>query len=554
MSTSTAVANPATVVADSPTSSAQTPRPRRSKPVSAVPHQEITGRQYCDKLRAYIATRKGRFVKDEDGAIFVLFDRWIVPLSQSPDNVDISSLMIDACGVTTVLVPARIAVQRLLVHAKKEASKIQSRSFSTVSKDGARVYIPTADGSVLQISADRIQTVSNIENPDSVWIKHPKDEAFRYMDIAPRDGLNLFEELLVETQACKHPEMRWFVAMHEGLFPFVRDLASSRIIVLHQGGTQQGKTTGAERFTRLHGLGSVTGNATVAALRNEPDPGLLVLDNKEHVNLTVELIEHLLFLSTGAEPKRSRSDGAIRPSNKTRPVGVITSIEGVFKPELRARCAEVKYSVSGGRTEREAIERRVVDQRHVINSSLVRVLQRFLSIQALRKKTPNPFGNFDVHFTALCNLLRAFAELADKPEEWAEAMINSWDRYLRHQDDGEEESSELEYPIRKILQEQSFFKNLEVQSQAASHLGRRGTLYTTTAAWLLSELQKQPALQSALPRNPAGLTRRLPSEKFLDFKFLRTGESPDVERTASRRAIGFFFPDDTMTTNDDAVR
>jgi len=237
---------------------------------------------------------------------------------------------------------------------------------------------------------------------------------------------------MVETQACKHPEMRWFVAMHEGLFPFVRDVASGRILVLHQGGTQQGKTTGAERFTRLHGLGSVTGNATVAALRNEPDPGLLVLDNKEHVNLTTELIEHLLFLSTGAEPKRSRSDGSMRPSNKTRPVGMITSIEGVFKAELKMRCAEVKYSLCGRRTGREGIERRIVDQRHVINSALVRVLQRFLSIEPMRKKTPNPFdGNFDVHFAALCNLLRAFAELSGKPQEWAEEMINSWDRYLR---------------------------------------------------------------------------------------------------------------------------
>jgi hypothetical protein len=279
------------------------------------------------------------------------------------------------------------------------------------------------------------------------------------------------------------------------------------------------------------------------------------LDNKEHVNLTAELIEHLLFLSTGAEPKRSRSDGSMRPSNKTRPVGVITSIEGVFKAELKMRCAEVKYSLSGSRTEREGIERRIVDQRHIINSALVRVLQRFLSIEPVHKKTPNPFdGNFDVHFAALCNLLRAFAEVAGKAEEWAEEMINSWDRYLRHQDDGEEESSELEYPIRKILKEQSVFRNPEVRSQVISHAGRRGTLYTTTAAWLLSELQKQPALQSALPRNPAGLTRRLPSEKFLDFEFLRSGESPDVERTASRRAIGFFFPDDAMTTNDDAAK
>lgn len=543
--------------AANPTTTSLTPATpsRRARKNVLVPPSEVEGQKYFDRLLKYIAERKGKFVKDEDGVVSILFDRRAISLSSAQENVAISSLMIDACGVTTVLVPARIAIQRLLVHAQREASNIQSRSFSAVSTDGARVYVPTAGDTVLQISADRIQAVSNIQNPDSVWIKHPKDCAFRYIDADPRVGLELFEELLVETQACKHPEMRWFVAMHEGLFPFVRDVASSRILVLHQGGTQQGKTTGAERFTRLHGLGIVTGNATVAALRNEPDPGLLVLDNKEHVNLTTELIEHLLFLSTGAEPKRSRSDGSMRPSNKTRPVGVITSIEGVFKTELKIRCAEVKYSLSGSRTGREGIERRIADQRHVINSALVRVLQRFLSIEPAHMRTPNPFdGNFDVHFTALCNLLRAFAELTDKPEQWAEAMINSWDRCLRHQDDGEEESSELEYPIRKILKDQGFFKNPEVRSQAISRDGRRGTLYTTTAAYLLSELQKLPTIQSALPRIAASLTRRLSSEKFLDFEFLRAGESPDVERTASRRAIGFFFPNDAMTTNDEVVR
>jgi hypothetical protein len=542
-------ANPATTSLTPATPS------RRARKNVLVPPSEVEGQKYFDRLLKYIAERNGKFVKDEDGVVSILLDRRAIPLSSAHENVATSGLMIDACGVSTVLVPARIAIQRLLVHAQREASNIQSRSFSAVSTDGARVYVPTAGGTILQITADRIQAVSNIQNPDSVWIKHPKDCAFGYIDADPRVGLELFEELLVETQACKHPEMRWFVAMHEGLFPFVRDVASSRILVLHQGGTQQGKTTGAERFTRLHGLGSVTGNATVAALRNEPDPGLLVLDNKEHANLTTELIEHLLFLSTGAEPKRSRPDGSMRPSNKTRPVGVITSIEGVFKAELKMRCAEVKYSLCGSRTGREEIERRIVDQRHVINSALVRVIQRFLAIEPVHKKTPNPFdGNFDVHFAALCNLLRAFAELSGKPEEWAEEMTNSWDRYLRHQDDGEEESSELEYPIRKILKEQGFFKNPEIRSQAISHAGQRGTLYTTTAAWLLSELQKQPALQSALPRIPAGLTRRLSSEKFLDFKFLRSGESPDVERTASRREIGFFFPDDAVTTNDGAVR
>lgn len=36
----------------------------------------------------------------------------------------------------------------------------------------------------------------------------------------------------------------------------------------------------------------------------------------------------------------------------------------------------------------------------------------------------------------------------------------------------------------------------------------------------------------------------------MDFKVVRSGEMPEVERTASRRQIGFFFPSDVVTAND----
>jgi hypothetical protein len=104
---------------------------------------------------------------------------------------------------------------------------------------------------------------------------------------------------------------------------------------VHQESTQQGKTTGAKRFILLHGLGDVTGDGSVAALANEPDQGLLVLDNKEQTNFDKRLIDYCLFLSTGGTRKRSSSDGtSTRSTNTFRPVGVITTIEGVFKAEL----------------------------------------------------------------------------------------------------------------------------------------------------------------------------------------------------------------------------
>jgi len=78
------------------------------------------------------------------------------------------------------------------------------------------------------------------------------------------------------------------------------------------GPTQQGKTSGVQRFTLLHGLGLVKGDYTVGALAGLGDIGLLVLDNKEQANFTQELIDFCLFLATGAERGRSQVDGRLR--------------------------------------------------------------------------------------------------------------------------------------------------------------------------------------------------------------------------------------------------
>jgi hypothetical protein len=528
-----------------PASESQKSSAQRRAGVSSDP-TEKRGITYFKKLLSYITARKGRFVKDDSGMLSALIGKSVVPLN-STDNLALSSLIIDACDVSSITFAARAAIQRLQVHAYKAASKIQSRTLGALSKDEERIYLPTANDSLLQITAGAVQPVPNIDNPDSLWVHHPQGEAFQFTEGDPGPGLELFEELLVESQACKYPEMRWFVAINEGIFPLIRDLAFIRFLTVHQGPTQQGKTSRAARFLRCHELGDVTGNASPAALRNKPDAGLLVLDNKEHVNLTPEIIENLLFLSTGADPQRCLSDGSMRHPNKTRPVVVITSIEGVYKTELRERCVEIDYAVVGKKTQREGLDKRITKERDKMISAIILVLQRFLRLRG-NFENPNPFnGNFDIHFSTLCDLLRAFGEVAAKPPEWAEELIRAWDRRIRYDKANEIETSELEFPIRQIL-ESTFGQNPELEQRAMPYEGRQGRIYKTTAAWMLSQLQKHPGLLASLPRTPAALTKRLSSERFSAFKFVS-----EFERTSNRRSVGFFVPDDAMTTDDDEV-
>jgi hypothetical protein len=527
--------------------------PAAPQPTEAKrPDPEIQGEAYATRLISYIAARNGKFLKNDEGDIFLHLEGREILLSR--ENVGLSGLMLAVCDVSTVLAAGRIAIQRLLVHAQRAAADTNSRQFSAVSQDEKRIYIPVSGDKLLQISEEKIQTVPNITNEDALWIKHPKGKPFKYVEADAQSGLASFEDLLVETLPCKHDEMRWFLGMHEGLFPLVRDFRTTQFLVVHRGATQQGKTSGAQRFNLLHGLGEVTGDASIPALSVEGDVGLLVLDNREQENLNPVLVDYLLFLATGAVRKRANNDGSrVRSSEPHRPTVVITSIEGMdIKAELRERCVEVEFCVSGQKVGREGTEKAISAERDSILSALVPVLQRFLSIRKQHRKTPNPFGgNFDAHFTALCDLLRAFADVAGKPDAWAEQMIVAWDRIIRQRSDGDDEESELEYHICEVL-----LRPLpqDVQRKQIKFQGREGTLHVVArCAFLLNELKRSGLLN--LPRNPKGFSNRLLSERFRRFAVVREADAPEhkeLKRSATCRPVGFFIPGDDMTVNDDA--
>ena len=552
MSTQPAVVDPTPSPAATPNTRPAKPKPGVSKSPEVTPSpSELRGAAYANRLRRYITEQKGQFLRDEAGNLFVFLHGRSISLNIAPENFDLSSLLLRVCNVTTVLCEARIAIERLQYAANESCSDVRERRFSACSEDEKHIYIPIQDEKLLEVSGEAIRIVPNVTNEALFWIRHPEKTPFRYTETGPQSGLSDFERLLVTTLSCKQQEMRWFIAMHEGLFPFVRDTVKARLLVTHEGGTQQGKTTGAQRFTLLHGLGDVTGDGSVAGLCNQRDTGLLVLDNKEQKNLTQPLIDFCLFLSTGARRLRSSKDGSeTYTTNKFRPAGVITSIEGVHKAELAARNVSIPFSISGQKIGREDIERKISEQRHHINSALVFVLQRFLVIRAEHRPTPNPRPGFDAHFTALCDLLRAFGEVAGKPPEWAEGIIAAWNRTIPQQQI-EAEDSEFEYYIRQILYE-TIPQNVQRKDNVEIR-GQIGTLFILQCGFLLGELRRLPGLLASLPKTPQGFSNRLATDRFRGIVFLRESDAPEhLKRKNNIRFIGFFDPSDKVTPGDDA--
>ncbi len=500
------------------------------------------------RLFGYIKECRGQFLRDESGSFHLIIDDRRVPLNYARDNYGLADLMIQACGVSTINAGAQAAIQRLQVIASKNASGLRLRRFSAVSDDGLRLYVPTHGGNLLQITADGMTTVPNGGNQDSFWLEHPYNSPLTYTEGDPIPHLEQFEQLLVDTQACAVPAMRWLVAMAEGLFPFVRDLSNARLLTVHLGPSQCGKTTGARRFVLLHGLGDVKGDFSVASLGNMPDPGLLVLDNKEHSNFKQDLIDYCLFLATGAERGRSNSDGQIRTSG-TRPVGVITSIEGVPKQELQKRCAIVEYAKQPTALKLGPIEKALRENRHQIGSALMPVLRRYLQIKDTEDGLPNPIPEFEEHFTALCLLLLAYADVAGKSREWATEIIGGWDRTLADRD---AEETDLEQPMLRLFRDSAI--TADMNQERVTHAGYTGNLYVTDMGYILTLLQQLNLHDLALPKTPAGLGRRLWSTNFQGLSILGEDSGLDcLKRNKVIRPVGVFIPDaaDDAVTQDD---
>ena len=377
---------------------------KKGKNYPSRPRSENEGNLYELNLKAYIRQHKGQYIRADDGSFHVIMQGRRIPISFDRNNHHLAKLMLEACQVTSLSAGAQAAIQRLQIIAHTNASNITLKNFSGLSGDQGRLYIPVQGGKLLTLTAEGTQLVANGDNEDKLWIEHPEDCPFRYKAAGgSSDGLALFERLVVDTQSCRTPAMRWLVAMHEGLFPYVREICRARFLLVHIGGTQQGKTTGAERFTLLQGLGEVKGDYSVAALANMRDIGLLVMDNREQANFTQQLIDFCLFLATGAEWGRSSTDGQVR-KNSARPAAVITSIEGAWKAELQARCVEIPYEISGTKVDRDDVSEEILLHRHEMLSAIAPVFQMWLRIRKegsrhFRYECPRP--NFERHFSVL---------------------------------------------------------------------------------------------------------------------------------------------------------
>jgi len=90
----------------------------------------------------------------------------------------------------------------------------------------------------------------------------------------------------------------------------------------------------------------------------------------------------------------------------------------------------------------------------------------------------------------------------------------------------------------------------DVRREQITHAGNAGTLYVLEMTDLLTLLQKLQLRDLSLPRNSAGLGRRLRSSTFQSISILDDESAPRLDclrRKATARPVGIFIPNDGVT-------
>lgn len=521
-----------------------------------LPAHEIDGWKFADQMIGYIKSQGGTFLRDDIGGYHVIIHGQRIPIAST--SLELQKFMLQVCNITTVSQDAAVAIKRLEVAAHEHASKMTFRRFSAMyDAEFPRVYLPiTEEGKILLVTPKEISLVPNGENDDHVWLEHPEGNPMEWQGMPNQDqlheGLNMFEDLLVQTQACASPSMRWFVGVAEGLFPLVRDVANNRFIMLHTGDKGSGKTTGSKSPVILHGFQDVLLDVSVAALGNAPEQGLVVVDNKEQANFSPALVDYFLSVATGGTRLRSASDRSVH-RGAPKPVAVITSIEGVRKAELQDRCVDVKYYLSANqpRIDRDELERNIIATRNRVMSALVIVVREYLSVRFDPEVHigVNPIDRFSRHFRELCYLLIAFGRVmygAGVGDNWAMEHIHVWDQEIRQtREDGSADVPVSPYEDHII----HVIASCKAKSVPFKHDERSGTMYIVYPGALLGALQRERVPIRDMPTDPGGLSNRLRGERFERIVFLDKDAKdvdgkpiPGLSRTRDGQPVGVFVP------------
>lgn len=515
---------------------------------------------------------KAKSFRDQNGTLYYLIGNEIVPLNDDPENYPLIKLFQKQLLPGLASPAAKYTLVWLRTAAHESASKVQARNVSTISDDRKRIYVATNDGKLLLIAREGIKTgIPQVDNVDNVLLLQSPSRVglkpFRFILGDPKPGLQLYEELVIGSQAMRQRELAWLFGMQENLLPPERRMLQDRFLPHRKGDKGSGKSTGSRASSRINGWDDVQGDYSEAGFSAAGDCALFPFDNLENKFMPPGIQRALLSASTGGGRGRSSKDGELRKRNSDRPIVSLTAINVPNLPELRDRTISAEYDATlYGRKDFSPTEllTAIDKNRDAILSSLLQVLPKFLARledgglkQIPSEWIPDNAQRFQDNYRICCLLLLSFAELAGKPRGWAEGIIQAWRTIIDSQETGSasELDSYVEDVVESLMNElaaSASVKNLQLSNGFKLYRdveidGETGDLGIISATALLTELGRRAKPGSSwLPENAEALGLALGKMQLSNFLIVRDKdvEEPRVRNLLKRkrtgRVIGFF--------------
>lgn len=492
----------------------------------------------ADRMLRHMTDAK--FTREGDDVMILLPGRSPIPID--PNSDDYGLLQHQHTGVGTREYKGKVVAQRVKFLAMAKAGSFRTVQFSYA--DQEQVLVPVEGGNVLRIGADGFSILENGAN--GFWLAHPRKNPLPWQpDADPREGLDKFEELLIQTQPIPIEPMRFILGYALGIFPFLRQLATTRPISELGGRHGEGKTSTGQRYLTQHRLGKVKGNYSLALRERDGDVGLTVIDNVETADLNRHIENSLLYAATGGEWGRVGAG-----ANSNHPVIAVTTVEGVARrPETARRLLNLDFQREHKAWPEGQILADIEKHGGLIFRGIAEVIRLTMAQDPVLETNIIPMVDFTDYCLLAYRALRAYEQVAEKPAGFADSIFEAWNDQ-QHTDEGEDSAGSYPRLLDTLTARQDVgsFEDLvygQIQRKSNYTHGQvTGDLFVASPNdWLtaLKDVASRDRHHGPLPGRPEGLRRRLEGLNIEahGYKLLTDKDDKDtLARRGSRRLWG----------------
>ncbi len=327
--------------------------------------------------KAFSANQRGRFFKDREGNVYLLFQHKIYKVGS---NRPFNALMKRFTGLLPTREPGRSVWESLASEAYLYGKEVQVLSWLYTDRTTTSIYVNlnSDKNTILKISPKHIEEIPNGTNADDVLLNSSrKIMPFTFHpDCSIKEGMEALRELIFENLTCEREQrylvLCWFLSC------FLIDFSPYSALMKFSGSSQSGKTTAAKLLSLLiYGDPHLSDPTASAAYTLSSQNPLLIIDDLENEDMTKTLSRFLRLSATrGSKEKRAGGTDTETVEESPRALVLITAIEPFTRSTEINRTYDIEFSSRYKRDEfiEDEVITEILRKRDLILSAIIKLI------------------------------------------------------------------------------------------------------------------------------------------------------------------------------------